>query len=342
MTSVVGSGTTLTSVCIEGRGPTFLLDPRNNTSYVAVLRLLRAGRPVGRLSGPYSGRGVELPPGAFVVNGSEARADLDAVVAELGITAHAVGRVSADISLSHAPRVALYQEWGGNMDEGWTRYVLDTFEWEPITIHPEDIRDQTDLSRKYDVILFPDSRINSIINGRSGRTTMPQYQGGINESGVNALKAFVEGGGTIAMLGRSAELAIEHFGAPFKDALEGVERGAFVCPGSILEVEVDPTDPIAWGMPERANVMYASDLLLLPTVAFGPSMTKTVVRFGDENPLRSGWIEGEEHIFNTIGAATVEYGEGQLVLLPLRIQRRAQTHGTFKLLFNPLINSVGK
>ena len=171
---------------------------------------------------------------------------------------------------------------------------------------------------------------------------MPQYQGGIDESGLNALKAFVEDGGTIAMLGRSSVLAIEHFEVPFRDAMAGVERGAFVCPGSILEVEVDPTDPIAWGMPERANVMYASDLVLLPTVAFGPSMTKTVVRFGDENPLRSGWIEGEEHIFNTIGAATVEYGEGKLVLLPLRIQRRAQTHGTFKLLFNPLINSVGK
>jgi len=327
---------------IVGSGSTFLLDPRNNNSHVAALRLLRAGRTVGRLSQPYSGRGIELPPGAFVVSGSAARSDLEAAASELGITVYAVGRVSADITLSHAPRVALYQEWGGNMDEGWTRYVLDKYEWEPITIHPEDIRDQTELNRKYDVILFPDARINSIINGRGGRTTMPQYQGGIDESGMNALKAFVENGGTIAMLGRSSELAIEHFGAPFRDALEGVERGAFVCPGSILEVEVDSSDPIAWGMPQRASVMYANDLVLLPTVAFGQSMTRTAVRFGDENPLQSGWIEGEEHIFNTIGTATVEYGEGRLVLLPLRIQRRAQTHGTFKLLFNPLINSVGR
>lgn len=327
---------------IVGNGSTFLLDPRNNNSHVAALRLLRAGSTVGRLSQPYSGRGVDLPAGAFVVSGSAARSDLETAAAELGITVYAVGRVTADITLSRAPRVALYQEWGGNMDEGWTRYVLDKFEWEPITIHPEDIRDQTDLGSKYDVILFPDSRIGSIINGRGGRTTMPQYQGGIDESGLNALKAFVEEGGTIAMLGRSTELAIVHFEAPFRNALDGVERGAFVCPGSILEVEVDSTNPIAWGMPERANVMYASDLVLLPTVAFGQSMTRTVVRFGDENPLRSGWIEGEEHIFNTIGAATVEYGDGKLVLLPLRIQRRAQTHGTFKLLFNPLINSVGK
>jgi hypothetical protein len=95
-------------------------------------------------------------------------------------------------------------------------------------------------------------------------------------------------------------------------------------------------------MPERANVMYARDLVLLPSVEFGPSSSTVVVRFGDENPLRSGWIEGEEHIFNTIGGVTVTYGEGRLVLLPLRIQRRAQTHGTFKLLFNPLINSVGR
>jgi hypothetical protein len=285
---------------------------------------------------------VELPAGAFVISGSGAREGVEEVIRELGITAYAVGGVTPDTELTRAPRVALYQEWGGNMDEGWTRYVLDTFEWEPITIHPEDVRGQRNLRGKYDVIVFPDSRINSIINGRSGRTTPPQYQGGIEESGMEALKAFADQGGTIVMLGRSAEMGMQHFDAPFRNAMQGLERNAFICPGSILEVVVDSSCPVAWGMPERANVMYARDLVLLPTVEFGPSKSTIVVKFGDENPLRSGWIEGEEHIFNTIGAATVSYGEGRIILLPLRIQRRAQTHGTFKLLFNPLINSVSK
>lgn len=327
---------------IEGRGSTFLLDARNNDSFVAALRLLRAGRRVGRLAKPYNAHGVDLPAGAFVVTGSGARGDIEAVVLELGITAHAVGRVTPDIELAGAPRVALYQEWGGNMDEGWTRYILDNFEWEPITIHPEDIRDQINLRNRYDVILFPDTRPSSIINGMSGRNTPPQYQGGIEESGLAALKAFADEGGTLVMLGRSTQLALEQFGAPYKDALHGVERGAFICPGSILEVEVDPSNPVAWGMPEKANVMFARDLVLLPTVTFGSPASTVAVRFGDQNPLRSGWMEGAEHIFNTIGAAVVTYGKGKLVLLPLRIQRRAQTHGTFKLLFNPLINSVAR
>ena len=117
---------------------------------------------------------------------------------------------------------------------------------------------------------------------------------------------------------------------------------AIACPGSILEVEVDVSNSVGWGMPSTANIMYGRDLLLRPTSSSGSSATSVVMNFGNENPLKSGWIQGPEYIYNAIGAATFDSGKGQLVLLPVRIQRRAQTHGVFKLLFNPLMNSVGK
>jgi hypothetical protein len=88
--------------------------------------------------------------------------------------------------------------------------------------------------------------------------------------------------------------------------------------------------------------MYGRDLLLRPTSAFGDQKARVVMMFGNEDPLKSGWIQGPEHIFGAVGAATFDVGEGQLVLLPVRVQRRAQTHGVFKLLFNPLMNSVGR
>jgi hypothetical protein len=327
---------------ITGRGDTFLLDPRNNDSFTAALRLLRAGHDVGRSSEPLEAGGVILPSGAFIVSGQGARADVESAAAELGLTVRAVQQAAADITLAHTPRVALYQPWGGSMNEGWTRYVLDTFEWEPITIHPEDIRGQRNLARRYDAIIFPDISLSSILNGQTRGNVMPEYQGGIEDSGLLALREFVEAGGTIVTLGNSTQLALDEFEAPFANALTGQARQEFSCPGSILEVEVDGLNPVGWGMPERANIMYGRDLLLRPTSAFGPVRTSVVMKFGDENPLKSGWIQGPEHIFGAIGAATFEVGRGRLVLLPVKIQRRAQTHGVFKLLFNPLMNSVGR
>jgi len=327
---------------IVGRGNTFLLDACNNDSFTAALRLLRAGHTVGRSSQSVTAGDIQLPPGAFVVTGGQARADVEAVVRELGLTVHAVSRAPADLALARAPRVALYQPWGGNMNEGWTRYVLDTFEWEPITIHAQDIRDQTNLKAKYDAIIFPDINPASIIRGRTGSNIMPQYSGGIDSTGVLALKEFAEEGGTIVTLGGSTRLALEEFDAPFTNAITGEARQNFSCPGSILNIEVDPLNPVAWGMPTETCVMYARDMLLNPTAAFGTPRATIAMKFGDEDPLRSGWIEGPEYIFGTVAAASVEYARGQLVLLPVRIQRRAQTHGTFKLLFNPLMNSVGR
>jgi hypothetical protein len=228
------------------------------------------------------------------------------------------------------------------MEEGWTRYVLDTFEWEPITIHPEHIRGKTDLDSEYDVILFAGDRLNTVMVGQTRENTPPAYRGGIEESGMDALKEFVENGGTLILLGNATQIGIEEFGAPFTNALAGVGRDDFFCPGSILQVEVDPTNPIAWGMPETANVMFANDQVFEQTATFGASLTSCAVMFGDSDPLKSGWLRGPENLYNTIGAATFDYGEGQVVLLPLRVQRRAQTHGTFKILFNPLMNSVAR
>jgi hypothetical protein len=325
---------------VIGRGNSFVLDGRQNAAFTAALRLLRDGAAVGRVDAPVTIGEVTLPAGSFTVSGSGARAKVEALAAELGVDAYAANVRSAR-RLQRTPRVALYQEWGSNMDEGWTRLVLDDFGWDPITIHPEDVRDQRDLHSKYDVIVFASSRLPSIINGAGGRNTPEQYQGGIAESGLQALQAFARSGGTIVTLGSANQLLLEHFAAPFTAFTAG--RGSeFQCPGSILEIQVDPTHPLAWGMPAVTDLMYSSDMLLDPAPVFGDPGATVAMMFGDSDPLKSGWIQSPETIFGKIGAASLPYGEGTLVLLPLQVQRRAQTHATFKLLFNPLMNSVAR
>ncbi len=329
---------------IEGQGQTFLLDPRNNDSFTAALRLLRAGHAVGRAVTEVTAAGSVLPPGAFVVSGSGARGDVQSAARDLGLTVYATGAAPESVTLERAPRVGLYQAWGGNMDEGWTRYVLDTFGWEPITIHPEDVRNQADLASRYDVILFPDGSRSQVVTGITSPRTPPEYRGGIGESGLRAIKEFVKEGGMVVALGRSSTFAIEEFALPYSNKVDGsrVSREEFLSPGSLLEVQVDPGNPLAWGMPEKAVVMYANDVVLQPEPSFDSHVSSVAVRFGGENPLKSGWLRGPQYIYHGIGVTSVKHGMGRVVLLPLRVQRRAQTHGTFKLLFNPLMNSVAK
>jgi hypothetical protein len=324
---------------VIGEGDVVLLDASYNDSHTAALRLLRAGATVSRTRGENMVADRVFPAGTFVVQGRGVRAAVEEAIADLRMTAFAVPVAPAAQRLRHTPRVALYQAWGGNMDEGWTRYVLDTFGWDPITIHPEDLRDAERLDRDYDAILFPDIAPRSVLEGLRGNVP-PEYQGGIGESGLAALQAFVRSGGTLVALGGGIDLLTEHFQVPFTDGRADVGRGEFNCPGSILEVQVDSSHPLAWGMPSTAHVMFANDPTLEPDGVMPGTPGEVVVRFGDSDPLRSGYIQGAEHLYGDVGAATVATGEGTLVLLPLRVQRRAQTHGTFKLLFNALMNSV--
>ena len=130
----------------------------------------------------------------------------------------------------------------------------------PITIHPGDLRDAGRLDREYDVILFPDINPRTVLEGLQGNV-MPEYQGGIGQGGLETLQAFVRSGGTLV---GGIDLLTEHFEVPFTDGRAGVGRGEFNCPGSILEVHVDSTRPLAWGMPETAHVMFSNDPTLEP------------------------------------------------------------------------------
>ena len=86
-----------------------------------------------------------------------------------------------------SPRTALYQPWGGNMDEGWTRWLLEQNEFPFATIHPEDLRNGNPAD-KFDAIIFPDMSTQQILSGQTGRNvSASSTEGGIEESGLKAL-----------------------------------------------------------------------------------------------------------------------------------------------------------
>jgi hypothetical protein len=327
---------------ISGTGSAYILSHKPNNSLVAVNRLLKRGFQVTWAKTEVMVDNRSYSPGAIFVQGGS---DLPEVMAEvtrsLGIDAKACRMPDVEALTIGAPRTALYQPWGGNMDEGWTRWLLEEFEFPYTTIHPEDLR-AGNPSERFDVIIFSDVRDTQILQGLTGRNVPEQYRGGIEEAGLGALRSFVQGGGTVLTLGRSSKLMMDKFALPYRDALGGVSREEFFCPGSILSILVDPEHPIGYGMPHQANAFFANSMALEQVPSFSTMETSIVVRYPTEGLLKSGWLRGDPHLHNKVGVAEVKWGRGRIVLLPLRVQNRAQPHGTFKLLFNSILTSALK
>jgi len=323
---------------VGGNGSAYILSHEANNSLVAVNRLLKGGYGVSWLTESATIAGKTYAPGAIVVRGKDLPAVMASLTRSLGVDA-AAAEVPALPSIQiHAPRTALYQPWGGNMDEGWTRWLLEQNEFPYVTVHPEEIRNG-DL-KKYDAIIFPDMGMQQIISGLTGRNMPEEYKGGIEDSGVKALHAFVEGGGSIIALGQSSALLMDKFAAPYRDSLRGVKREDFFCPGSVLRVLVDNTHPIAFGMKEETNGYFINSLVLETVPSFSTMRGSIVVRYPSSDILMSGWLQGESYLYNKVGAAEVKLGKGRMILLPLRVQHRAQPYGTFKLLFNSILTSA--
>ena len=123
----------------------------------------------------------------------------------------------------------------------------------------------------------------------------------------------------------------------------GVPSTEFWSPGSTLHVEVDNQNPFAYGMPENALATFLASNQVYEVVPGGDShRVQRIVEFVDRDLLQSGWLLGEERIADRATVASVSHGEGTVLLIGFRAQHRAQTHGTFKVLFNSLLYAVAE
>jgi hypothetical protein len=111
------------------------------------------------------------------------------------------------------------------------------------------------------------------------------------------------------------------------------ETDVFV-PGSILRLRVDPSQPLAFGLPEEVAAFVTS------SAAFNAESgadTRVAARYAENGLLMSGWLLGGRILAGRAAALDVPLGRGRVVLLAIRAQHRGQPHGTFKFLFNSLL-----
>ena len=146
-------------------------------------------------------------------------------------------------------------------------------------------------------------------------------------------------GGTLVTLGGATDFAITQARAARPQRGGGLRaRRSSSCPGSTLRVNIDNTNPLAYGMPSEGLVLFHYSPAFDVVATDFNDRNNIIVRYAERNVERSGWLNGEKYIAGKTAMASIGYGQGRVVLIGFRTQNRAQTHGTYKFLFNALVS----
>ena len=338
----------------------FLFSHEVNDAFAAINRLQASGHEVYWLTSSLSAGGTTHPAGTFYVgNGDGAVEDLEWLAENAGVTFHGVAEApDVDALRLRAPRIALWDTYGGSMPSGWIRWILEQFDYSDVELVFPQRLDAGGLSDDYDVIIFPQGAIGSRFQfggfGAPNAEAIPEeYRDRLgqvsSEATMPALIEFLEDGGSIVTIGGSTNLG-EGMGLPLEDHLvkDGQELGRedFYVPGSILEVTVDNSRLVSTGVPSKLAVSFNNspvfDASALAADRDGANGVTPLAWFDSERPLISGWAWGQEYLRGGVTMAEARVGEGHLYLFGPLITRRAQPHGTFKFLFNAIALSAAE
>jgi hypothetical protein len=320
----------------------YALRPEINASYQAVNELLSKGIAVRRL-----GEAGALPAGTFVV---PAQKGLAAAAPEIALRTHVdfiplAAAPAGSTREIRAAKTALFKPWIASMDEGWTRCLFDSSKVPYANVANKDVTENK--IKDFDVLVIPSIRPSIIKDGKIDdkeearwyRPLPPDYKGGIDKKGVENVKKFVEGGGTLICFGSSCDFAIETLELPVRNILNKVSSEDFYCPGSILKVSFKTDQPVTYGMPEEGYIFFANSLAFATSIPYGKFDRSVLASFTDKEPLASGLIIGKERLYRN--AALVEYkvGAGRVVLFGFNPQYRCQSTGTYKLALNAILEA---
>ncbi len=325
----------------------YVLDGRLNDSFKAVNLLWNGKVAVRRVDQPASG----LRPGDFIISASESEALLAEIAKKTGVDFNALNTDGASVSRPLKRfRIGMYQRYlGGNMDEGWTRLLLENFEFPYSSLKDKELK-AGNLLKKYDAIILPDDNVARMtgkypegsdhdFSSRRPEAYPLEYRSGFGQDGVDELKAFVEKGGVLVTFAEAGALPMEKFKLPVRNVVANTSTKKFWSPGSTLRMKFDNTNPLAYGMPEEGLGLFLRSNHVYQVIPSDRNhRTERIVTFVDRDILQSGWLVGEAVIAEKAAMVSVEHGQGKVVLIGFRAQHRMQTHGTFKLVFNALVS----
>lgn len=330
----------------------YLLNAESNNAFIAVNEVLKSGERVYRIR---AGNGT----GDFFIPGNpKTQSLLNKVKNEAGLEIRKSSVTPENLTALSELRIGLWDTYGGSMSSGWLRLLMEQFNFKASLVYAKDI-EAGNLNEKYDVLIFVPGAIpalpgrtarGSSSNTRTDPETIPSefrgQLGRINEDeSIPELIKFLELGGKIVSIGSSTNLTY-HLNLPVRNAMvemgtNGIERSLpsekYYIPGSILNADTDNNIPAAWGMPAKSDIYFnKSPVFKISTVAIANGKIKPILWFSNATSLRSGWAWGQAYLRDGITAFEAQVGKGKFYAFGPEITFRAQTHGTFKLLFNQL------
>jgi hypothetical protein len=344
----------------------YLTSHQVNDSFIAMNRLLKDNEEVYWIKQSFSAGGKTYPAGTiFIPAKPSTQAKLQKIAAELGLNFEAISTKPAGEALKLRPvRIALWDRYGGSIPSGWTRWLFEQFEFPFTVVYPQTF-DAGDLINKFDVIVF----VTGAITARDARSGPIRGGGGVGDEApfsrmpraeeipeefrgwlgnvtaaktVPQLKAFMDAGGAVLTIGGSTNLGYL-LNLPMANALvektgsgdeRPLSRDKYYIPGSVLQVSIDNSNPLAYGMPEQVDVFFDNSPVfrLKPEAAL--KGVKPVAWFSNDKPLRSGWAWGQKYLQDGVAVVEANVGKGKLFMFGPEINFRGQPHGTFKFLFN--------
>jgi hypothetical protein len=336
----------------------FLISHQINDAAIAVNRVLKAGGEVYWLQAPLSAGGKTYPSGTIYIPAKPGLLPvLQKASRDLGVAVDGLDlRPSGKAWRIKPVRIGLWDSYGGSMDSGWLRWILERFEF-PFEVVYAPTLDAGNLAARFDVLIFAGGGIPAPAGqgrgGFGGGSTPPgtanipdEFKAMVGrvtvDKTVPQIKKFLEDGGTVITISSSTSLAY-HLGLPIANHL--LEKAAdrreippardrYYVPGSILRVTVDNTHPLSYGMGETADVFFDNSPVfdLLPEAPL--KGLRSVAWFEAKNPLRSGWVWGDIYLWRGVQVIEAPVAKGKLFLFGPEIAFRGQPHGTFKWLFN--------
>ncbi len=334
----------------------FLLRYDSNDAVIAVNRFLKEGANILWLQEELKSDGKNYPAGTiFILNENSAADKIKNLSEQLGLNFEGINFIPSVRSVKmNKTRIGLWDRYGGSMPSGWTRWLLEQFEFPYEVVYPKKLNGGK-LSDQFDLLIFVDGAIPPL---RGAAQPQQQYGFGqmnfkpesipeefrdrlgtvTSDTTIPAIKKFIEEGGTVLAIGSSTNLAY-HLALPLSNHMTDskglpLPREQYYIPASVMQLKVDNTQPIAFGLSDRVDMIFEES----PVFRLNPESVKNgitpIACFDSDRALRSGWAWGQDRLYGGVAAAEAKMGKGNLYLFGPEFLFRGQTHGAFKFLFN--------
>ncbi len=336
-----------------------ILSSNQNKSYAAAFKTASIGVVVNQITHSINIDGKQIPPGSFIIEKTKKNQELmKEMIDDIAYLVTCANELPSGVKLKEFknPRIGLIETVYHDMDAGWTRWIMDSYNISYKVLQPHELKDK-DWIDTYDVLIFPDMSKEILMDGKKeikeGRYFMTDYhpsvKKGMEKEGLQNVMKFINDGGKVVSWGASTEIfmgkqsikisedEIETFSLPVFDISRQLTAKQLFVPGTLLKVEIDNSHPVTWGLPSSLGVFSRGKPVFETAVPFFDMDRKVLGSYPEKDMVLSGYARNEKSMAGKVALVWIKKGKGQLVLMGFNPQFRGSTQGTFKLLFNSIL-----